>query len=118
MSVEPTMPVRLAARILLAALCFLVAPVALVTDARAQLTLRVGPGSQFQPMPIAIADFACEGDLGARVSGIIANNLQRSGYFTPLDKGRFPERPTFDAAPRFVAWRDAGEQHAPRLRRK
>ena len=78
--------------------------------AQAQLSFRVGPGGQFQPMPIAIADFAGEGDLGQRVSGIIANNLQRSGYFTPLDKSRFPERPSFDAAPRFEAWRAAGAQ--------
>jgi TolB protein len=82
---------------------------ALTPQALAQLTLRVGPGSQFQPMPIAIA-ISPEGDLGLRVSGIIANNLQRSGYFTPLDKGRFPERPSFDAAPRFDAWREAGAQ--------
>src|SRR3954468_4933653 len=77
--------------------------------AQAQLTLRIG-GGQFQPMPVAIADFAGEGDLGQRVSGVIANNLQRSGYFTALDKSRFPERPSFDAAPRFDAWRAAGAQ--------
>ncbi|WP_112663935.1 Tol-Pal system beta propeller repeat protein TolB [Microvirga flavescens] len=76
----------------------------------AQITLRIGPGGQFQPMPIAIADFAGEGDLGQRVSGIISNNLQRSGYFAPLDKSRFPERPSFDAMPRFDAWKMAGAQ--------
>ncbi|HZW47953.1 MAG TPA: Tol-Pal system protein TolB, partial [Microvirga sp.] len=83
---------------------------ALAPAAHAQLTFRVGPGGQFQPMPIAIADFSGEGDLGQRVSGIIANNLQRSGYFVALDKSRFPERPSFDAAPRFDAWKMAGAQ--------
>ncbi len=78
--------------------------------ARRSSRLRVGPGSQFQPMPIAIADFAGEGDLGQRVAGVITNNLQRSGYFAPVDKARFPERPSFDTAPRFEAWRAAGAQ--------
>ncbi len=95
---------------LLVALCTIFLTIASITGAQAQLTLRVGPGAQFQPMPIAIADFAGEGDLGARVSGVITNNLQRSGYFAPLDKGRFPERPAFDVAPRFEAWRAAGAQ--------
>jgi TolB protein len=101
---------RSTARTLLVALCTLFLTMAGLSGAHAQLTLRVGPGSQFQPMPIAIADFAGEGELGARVSGIITNNLQRSGYFAPLDKSRFPERPAFDVAPRFEAWRAAGAQ--------
>ena len=43
-------------------------------------------------------------------SGIIASNLKRSGYFAPLDKARHPERPSFDAAPQFEAWKAAGVQ--------
>jgi TolB protein len=78
--------------------------------AQAQLNFRVGPGGQFQPMPIAVIDFAGEGDLGQRLAGIVTNNLKRSGYFTPLDKAQFPERPAFDAAPNFNAWRGAGVQ--------
>ena len=95
---------------MLIALAIVTPLMAVGTGAHAQLSFRVGPGGQFQPMPIAIADFAGEGDLGQRVSGVIANNLQRSGYFTALDKSRFPERPSFDAAPRFEAWRAAGAQ--------
>ncbi|MGO4573630.1 Tol-Pal system beta propeller repeat protein TolB [Microvirga sp. 2TAF3] len=103
------MIIRLLSRLLVA--LALVAPmVAIAPDAYAQLSFRVGPGGQFQPMPIAVADFAGEGDLGQRVSGIIASNLQRSGYFMPLDKSRFPERPAFDVAPRFDAWKMAGAQ--------
>jgi TolB protein len=94
----------------LAALVLVTSMVMIGGAAQAQLSFKVGPGGQFQPMPIAIADFSGEGDLGQRVSGIIANNLQRSGYFTPLDPSRFPERPSFDAAPRFDAWRAAGAQ--------
>ncbi|NNM74296.1 Tol-Pal system beta propeller repeat protein TolB [Enterovirga aerilata] len=81
----------------------------LVRPARAELVIDVRRGN-FQPIPIAIADFSGEGDLGQRVSGIIANNLTRSGYFQVLDKGRFPERPSFDAAPQFAAWKASGAQ--------
>jgi TolB protein len=62
---------------LLVALAVVLPIVALAPAAQAQLSFRVGPGGQFQPMPIAIADFSGEGDLGQRVSGIITNNLQR-----------------------------------------
>jgi TolB protein len=95
---------------LLVALAIVLPMAALAPAAHAQLSFRVGPGGQFQPMPIAVADFSGEGDLGQRVSGIIASNLQRSGYFAPLDKARFPERPSFDASPRFDAWKMAGAQ--------
>ncbi|MBZ6077293.1 Tol-Pal system beta propeller repeat protein TolB [Microvirga puerhi] len=91
-------------------LTFVLSIVAVAPVAHAELSFRVGPGGQFQPMPIAVADFAGEGDLGQRVSGIISSNLQRSGYFAPLDRSRFPERPAFDVAPRFEAWKLAGAQ--------
>ena len=68
---------------LLVALAVVLPMAVLVPAAQAQLSFRVGPGGQFQPMPIAIADFSGEGDMGQRVSGIITSNLQRSGYFAP-----------------------------------
>lgn len=80
------------------------------TPAIAELQLRIG-GGQFQPMPIAIADFGGEGDMGARASGIIVNNLRRSGYFAPIPRERHPERnPPFDGLPNFDLWRGAGAQ--------
>src|SRR5687768_10770190 len=83
---------------------------AAVTAARAELVVDVRRGN-FQPMPIAVADFTGEGDVGQRVAAIIANNLKRSGYFVPIDKAQFPEKqPSFDAAPRFDAWRGSGVQ--------
>jgi TolB protein len=82
---------------------------ALVTPARAELVIDVRRGT-FQPIPIAVADFSGEGDLGPRISGIIGNNLTRSGYFQVLEKARFPERPAFDAAPQFAAWKASGAQ--------
>ena len=80
----------------------------LPTAAKAELVINL-TGGAFQPMPIAVADFGGEG--GVLVSGVITNNLKRCGYFTPVDKGRFPEaNPPFDAAPRFDAWKAAGVQ--------
>jgi TolB protein len=96
-------------RLLSTALALALAAPAALQPARAELVIDVRRGN-FQPIPIAIADFAGEGDLGQRVSGIVANNLTRSGYFTVVDKGRFPERPAFDAAPNFAGWRDTGAQ--------
>ena len=80
-----------------------------LAPARAELVIDVRRGN-FQPIPIAVASFAGEGDLGTRVSDIVANDLSRSGYFTPVDKGRFPENPAFDRAPAFDAWRQTGAQ--------
>jgi TolB protein len=95
---------------IIAALAVMLAALLVVTAARAELVIDVRRGN-FQPVPIAVADFAGEGDLGQRVSGIITNNLKRSGYFAPIEKAQFPEKqPAFDAAPQFAAWRAAGVQ--------
>jgi TolB protein len=96
-------------RFLAAALALSLAVPAFVPAARAELVIDVKRGN-FQPIPIAIADFAGEGDLGQRVSGIVTNNLSRSGYFVPVEKARFPERPAFDAPPNFEAWKSTGAQ--------
>ncbi len=93
----------------LAALLALLALALFGAPAQAQLQLRIGGGA-FQPLPIAITDFAGDPSLGGLVSGVVTNNLRRSGYFTPLDKARFPEAPQFDAAPNFEAWRGTGVQ--------
>ncbi len=92
----------------------LIALLALLTafaavPAQAQLQLRIG-GGNFQPMPIAVADFGGDPSLGGLVSGVVTNDLRRSGYFAPLDHGKFPEQPPFDAAPSFEKWRATGVQ--------
>ena len=92
-----------------AALALTLAAPALTPPAHAELVIDVRRGN-FQPIPIAIADFGGEGEQASRVSGIIANNLTRSGYFTVVDKARFPEQPAFDAAPRFESWKATGAQ--------
>ncbi len=87
-----------------------IAAPAIIRPARAELVIDLRKGG-FQPMPIAVADFGGEGEQGARVAQIISNNLKRCGYFTPLDRAKFPDRaPQFDAAPAFDAWKAAGAQ--------
>ncbi|RZK89168.1 MAG: Tol-Pal system protein TolB, partial [Methylobacterium sp.] len=80
-----------------------------LSPAAAQLNLRIGGGS-FQPMPIAVTDFTGDPSLGLLVSSVVTNNLRRSGYFTPVEKAKFPEAPAFDAVPGFEKWRAAGVQ--------
>lgn len=99
---------RIAKFLLFVLVLVLVVP-ALAPPARAELQIDVRRGN-FQPIPIAVADFGGEAELGPKVSGIISSNLTRSGYFAPVDRDRFPERPAFDAAPNFAAWRQTGAQ--------
>ena len=80
-----------------------------IPSANAVLQLRIGGGA-FQPLPIAIVDFSGDPGLGSMLSGVVTNNLRRSGYFAPLDKAKFPEAPSFDAAPDFAAWTATGVQ--------
>ncbi|MGO4735655.1 Tol-Pal system beta propeller repeat protein TolB [Bosea sp. 2KB_26] len=83
-------------------------PLLVPAAARAELVIDLRKGT-FQPMPIAIADFG--GEAGVMVSGVITNNLKRSGYFQPIDKSRHPDKnPAFDAVPQFEAWKAAGVQ--------
>jgi TolB protein len=81
-----------------------------LASARAELKFDLRPGA-FKPMPIAIADMLGEGDQGQRVSAVITNNLKRSGYFSPIDRGSFVEKVSDpDRAPDFASWRALGAQ--------
>ncbi|TXN24574.1 Tol-Pal system beta propeller repeat protein TolB [Methylobacterium sp. WL9] len=96
-------------RSLAAAFTALALSLAAAAPAQAQLQLRIGGGA-FQPLPIAVVDFAGDPSLGTLMSSVVTNNLRRSGYFSPLEKARFPEAPSFDAAPNFEKWRGTGIQ--------
>ncbi|MBM3620217.1 MAG: Tol-Pal system protein TolB [Alphaproteobacteria bacterium] len=76
--------------------------------AAAELRLRITPGANPPPMPIAITDFV--GDpAGAQISQVIAADLERSGLFRIVDKGAFIEKITDpNRAPRFADWRQIG----------
>ncbi len=66
-------------------------------------------GGKINPLPIAIAPFlagAGSEEDAAIISGIIANNLARSGYFNPLPPESFIEGISdFEAQPNMASWR-------------
>ena len=66
-------------------------------------------GGRVDPLPIAIAPFLVGGgaeEAGSTISGVITNNLGRSGYFAPLDPATFLEQiKTFEQVPTFASWK-------------
>jgi TolB protein len=65
-------------------------------------------GGKIDPLPIAITPFIAGGnaDVAATVSGVIANNLARTGYFSPLPPDSFIDQVSdFEAEPQFNNWR-------------
>ena len=79
---------------------------------RRQLSFRVGPGGQFQPMPIAIADFAGEGDLGAAGRRHHHEQPQALRLFRAARQGALP------GATRPSTPRRASRPGRPRARRR
>jgi TolB protein len=80
---------------------------AVTVPAHAQLTIDMTkPG--FEPVPIAIVDFA--GDpVGAQIAEVIRNDLQNCGLFRSISPSSFIERNvSANAAPRFADWRSIG----------
>jgi TolB protein len=78
--------------------------------ARAEVTLDIRKGN-VEPMPIAITDLQSGDTLGVQVSQVIAADLQRSGFFKPIDKSAFIQKITNpDAAPRFEDWKTINAQ--------
>ena len=82
--------------------------------ALAQTRLSVTEGN-VAPVPIAIPDFlgGTPGDADAArgISGVITNNLRRSGLFAPIDPAAYIERiANFDALPRFPDWKTINAQ--------
>jgi TolB protein len=59
-----------------------------------------------QPLPIAITDFVSDQETGRGITGVITNNLRRSGLFAPIEQNAFIERiNNIDVTPRFQDWR-------------
>ncbi|MGE5156974.1 MAG: Tol-Pal system beta propeller repeat protein TolB [Gemmatimonas sp.] len=76
--------------------------------------LQVNP-ENFQPIPIAIPNFLpgspSDAQVGADVTGVITNNLKRSGLFAPIDQAAFIEKITnIDVAPQFQNWKSINAQ--------
>ena len=77
--------------------------------AMAQAEVDVNSGA-VQPLPIAIPDFGGAG-VGADVSKVVSQDLERSGLFRPLDSATFPERSLdINVEPKLDAWKGAGAQ--------
>ncbi|WP_420961293.1 Tol-Pal system beta propeller repeat protein TolB [Brucella sp. IR073] len=76
-----------------------------VGPAEAVVEIDINKGN-VEPLPIAITDFLSADQMGAKVSSIIAADLERSGLFAPINKGAFIEKISNpDAAPRFEDWK-------------
>ncbi|MFB2553446.1 Tol-Pal system beta propeller repeat protein TolB [Ensifer soli] len=71
-------------------------------SARVEIDITKG---NIEPLPIAVTDFL-QGDLGRKISDVVAADLRRSGLFAPIDRAAFIEKISNpDAAPRFQDWR-------------
>ena len=73
--------------------------------ARALVEIDVNKGV-VEPLPIAITRFLAGDALGAEISGVIADDLKRSGLFAPINREAFIEKISNpEVAPRFEDWR-------------
>ncbi len=87
---------------------FLIALATMVTlmiaPAHARVEININKGN-VEPLPIAVTDFL-QGELGQKISDVVAADLKRSGLFAPIAKTAFIEKITNpDAAPRFEDWK-------------
>lgn len=73
--------------------------------AQAVVEININKGN-VEPLPIAITDFLSNDAMGAQISQVISDDLQRSGLFKPVSKGAFIEKITSaDQQPRFEDWK-------------
>lgn len=76
--------------------------------ARADVVVDINQG-QLTPLPIAISAFS--GEHGADIAQVVAADLQRSGYFLPLDSTTFPEKNLdVNLPPAYDNWRGINAQ--------
>ncbi len=74
--------------ILLSALAIAAVPLA-PTSPQAQVAIDVNQGI-VEPLPIALPNFAGAGPYGADIARVVAADLERSGYFRPLNSAGLP----------------------------
>jgi TolB protein len=81
---------------------------ALPHDARADIVVDVNQGS-IQPLPIAIAPFP--GEHGAEIAQVVAADLERSGYFKPIDPAAYIEKNLdVNVQPNWASWKAINAQ--------
>ena len=91
-----------------AAACALLMVDASPRGAQADIVVDVNQGT-IQPLPIAIAPFA--GEHGADIAQVVSADLERSGYFKPIDPSAFIEKnPDVNVRPRFDDWKTINAQ--------
>ncbi len=74
-------------------------------SARALVEIDVNKGA-IEPLPIAITEFLAGDTLGADISRVVSDDLQRSGLFAPINRKAFIEKISNpDVAPRFEDWK-------------
>ncbi|UTO29434.1 Tol-Pal system beta propeller repeat protein TolB [Bartonella harrusi] len=62
--------------------------------------------ADFNPIPIAIADFTSNDSIGLKITAVITADLERSGLFQPLDKESFLEKFVNPSQqPHFADWK-------------
>ncbi len=73
--------------------------------AHALVEIDISKGN-IEPLPIAITEFLAGDNLGADISGVVTDDLRRSGLFAPINREAFIEKVSNpDVAPRFEDWR-------------
>ena len=95
-------------RKLFLSLVLLLAAAVMPRPALAALSVDITQGN-FQPLPIAIPDFAptgATGTAGADIASVVRADLERSGLFRPIDPKAFVDHTSnINAVPNFANWR-------------
>lgn len=94
--------------LILSGVLAIVATAPLSPPARAQVAIDVNQGV-IEPLPIAIPSFSGAGPYGADIARVVAADLERSGYFRPLNSAGFPAADVASAPP-LAAFRAGGAQ--------
>ncbi|WP_455476280.1 Tol-Pal system beta propeller repeat protein TolB [Bartonella sp. B17] len=67
--------------------------------------------ADFNPIPIAITDFASNDSLGVKIAAVVTSDLERSGLFSPINKTSFLEKMLdFNSQPHFSDWQAINAQ--------
>lgn len=101
-------PFKIAAVALLAFLALAGAPLAVF--AQAPIRAEVNEGV-IAPLPIAIDIESSGSDLGDKITKVVMADLERSGFFKPIDPNAFIEQSVgIDATPTFASWKTINAQ--------
>ena len=73
--------------------------------AQAVVEIDINQGN-IEPLPMAVTDFLADDDIGAKISGVITDDLRRSGLFAPINKAAFIQKiHDPNVVPRFEDWK-------------